>query len=86
MITRKEADKVGKIIAGISSDESLTKFKNLNSQDITSKGLNDIVTTVDVNIQQKLIEALLSEYPGSKFISVSCPPILSPENKLVAGC
>jgi len=62
-------ERIAKVIAEISQSESLAKYKQLKPEDITKKSLEEYVTSVDLNIQKRLIKYLKSVDSESIFLS-----------------
>ena len=56
------------ILYQVSKEFILPKFKRLNSEDIMSKNKGDLVTSVDVKVENKLKDILLSLLPNSLFV------------------
>ena len=61
-------DRIKSILFDISKEFILPKFKNLNTEEIKFKNNTDLVTEVDLLVEQKLNSILCSLLPNSLFV------------------
>ena len=59
---------VSKIIITIAKDEILSRFKHLQQNEISEKGMGEIVTAADIQSEIRLAKELTSLIPESKVI------------------
>ncbi|MDC0191636.1 inositol monophosphatase, partial [Rhodospirillales bacterium] len=59
---------VSKIIITIAKDEILSRFKHLQKNEISEKGMGEIVTAADIHSEIRLAKELTSLIPESKVI------------------
>ena len=60
--------KIKTLLFDISKKFILPKYKNLSNNDIMFKNKNDLVTVVDINVEEELNKNLLNIIPNSYFI------------------
>ena len=78
-------DDIRDILYQVSKEIILPKFRKLDSEDIRSKFKGDLVTSVDVSVENKLKDILLKLLPNSLFVGEESffekPEIIASYNK-----